>query len=80
MTTINLSLPEDLNRFIESQVRGGGFGGASDYIQTLIARAKSGNERIEALLIEGLDSGEPIQLDAETRQTMRSQMRDALAE
>ena len=65
MATVNLKLSEELQAFVNSQVEAGRFDGASGYIEALIARAKNGKENLEALLIEGLDSGDPIPLDAD---------------
>ena len=65
MADVNLNLPEDLQQFVDGQVEAGDFDGASAYIETLIARAQKGKEKLEALLIEGLDSGAPIPLDAD---------------
>lgn len=65
MATVNLNLSEELQEFVNSQVETGQFDGASGYIEALIARAKNGKEKLEALLIEGLDSGVPIPLDAD---------------
>ena len=67
MTTVNFSLPEDLKRWVESHVASGGYGNTSEYIRELIRldRKRRSEERLEALLIEGLDSGEPIEVTPE---------------
>lgn len=80
MAYIDLNLPDDLNQFVELQVQAGSFRGASDYILALIASAKHGGGRMEALLVEGLDSGEPMRLDDELRASIRRQVADSLAE
>ena len=59
MTKVEVSLPGSLKQFIDGLVAEGEFKDLSEHLQTLIdrdrqARAKA---RIEALLIEGLDSG-----------------------
>ena len=64
MVTVTLRLTKDLQRFVEGQVESGEFGGAAEYIQTLIEQAQRGQQKLESLLIEGLDSGAPIPLDA----------------
>ncbi len=80
MTTINVSLPDDLSQFIQAQAKLCGFDGAGDYLRALVVRAKQGGERLESLLIEGLDSGEPARFDANARESMRRQTTTAWAE
>jgi len=64
MASINVNLSDELEQFVAGQVETELFAGASEYIETLIERAKEGKEKIDSLLIEGLDSGDPIPLDA----------------
>lgn len=80
METIDVALPDDLQRFVDAKVASGGYGGASDFICSLIARAKEGHERIEALLVEGLDSGDPILLNDVEWESIRREVHDNLAE
>ncbi|HXG68321.1 MAG TPA: type II toxin-antitoxin system ParD family antitoxin [Blastocatellia bacterium] len=58
MTSLNISLPESLREFVEEQVKTGGYGTASEYLRELIRadRKRKAQERLEALLLEGLDS------------------------
>ncbi len=65
MTTVNLNLSEELRQFVDGQAEAGRFDGPAGYIESLIERAKNGKEKLDVLLIEGLDSGDPIGLDAE---------------
>ena len=64
MTTLNVSLPDSLRRFVEEQVEQGGFSTTSEYIRHLIrkARESEASARLENLLLEGLHSGpaEPL--------------------
>ena len=62
MSTVNLNLPEDLQQFVNGQAEAGKFEGPAEYIQALIERAKKGTDKLDAILIEGLDSGAPIAL------------------
>ena len=60
MTSFNISLPEPLKKFIEAEVRRGGYGTPSEYLRALVRaqqKRKQGS-RLERLLLEGLDSGE----------------------
>jgi antitoxin ParD1/3/4 len=58
MATVTVSLSESQQAFVDSQVAAGGFASASEYIGKLIQQAeiKKERERIDALLLEGLQS------------------------
>jgi antitoxin ParD1/3/4 len=62
MATLNISLPEQLREYVDAKVAAGGYGTASEYVRELIRadQKRAAEERLEALLLEGLDSGEPI--------------------
>lgn len=38
MSTMNVSLPDSMKRFVDQQVREGDYAGASDYVRELIRR------------------------------------------
>ncbi len=60
MQTMNISLPDPLKQFVDSQVAAGHFSSASEYVRELIRadeRRKAVNA-LEAALREGLDSPE----------------------
>ena len=61
MTSMNVSLPESLREFAESRAATG-YSSASEYIRELIRRDKkqAAREKLEELLVEGLESGDPI--------------------
>jgi antitoxin ParD1/3/4 len=59
MQTMNISLPEPLKAVVDAQVASGNYSSASEYIRELIRadeKARS-RERLEELLLEGLNSG-----------------------
>ena len=64
MTTLTISLPDSLKEFIEREVHTKGYGNVSEYVRGLLrnAQAKEADARLEALLIEGLTTGEDIPL------------------
>ena len=64
MTTLTISIPESLKGFIQKQMKKKGFGNVSEYFRTLLRQAQEqeADARLEALLIEGLDSGKDIEL------------------
>ena len=68
-TTLHISLPERLKELVEERVkRTGTYSNASDYVRSLIRAdlERAGEERLEALLLDGLASGEPEPLDFDT--------------
>jgi antitoxin ParD1/3/4 len=59
MVTITISLPDSLKTFMEGQIANRGFGNVSEYVRSLLraAQAKENDDRLQALLLEGLSSG-----------------------
>ena len=62
METMNIALPESMKHFVQERVSEGGYSSVSEYVRELIRadQKRKVEERIDALLLEGLDSGEPI--------------------
>jgi antitoxin ParD1/3/4 len=59
---LNISLPDSLEAAIAQQAEQAGFDTATDYLVHLVLRDQerlSQQTKIEALLLEGLESGEP---------------------
>ena len=58
-TSMNISLPQALRDFVSERVKTGFYGNNSDYIRDLIKadKKKAAQEHLEALLLEGLNSG-----------------------
>ncbi len=67
METMNIALPESMKQFVRERVGAGGYSSVSEYVRELIRadQKRKVDERIDALLLEGLDSGEPIPLTKE---------------
>ena len=67
METMNIALPEPMKHFVQGRVSEGGYSSVSEYIRELIRadQKRKVEERIDALLLEGLDSGEPIAVTKE---------------
>ena len=59
MATINISIPDSLKKFLDEQVKKHDYSTVSEYFRDLLRAAKrrATNEHIDALLIEGLESG-----------------------
>lgn len=53
---MNISLPDPLRTFVESQVQERGYGTSSEYVRDLIRRDQA-REQLRGLLIDGIDSG-----------------------
>ncbi len=62
MSTMNISLPEDMKAFVDEQVRKRGYMSASEYMRELI-RHQQDIEDFRALIREGEESGDPIPAD-----------------
>jgi antitoxin ParD1/3/4 len=58
MTTMNISLPEEMKAFIESQMAEEGYASASEYLRALIRemQKRKAKQALEAKLLEGLQS------------------------
>lgn len=58
MTTMNISLPDDMKAFIEVRMAQEGYASASEYLRTLIREAQRlrAKQELEAKLLEGLQS------------------------
>lgn len=67
METMNIALSESMTHFVRVRVSEGGYSSVSEYVSDLIRadQKRKVEERIDALLLEGLDSGEPIPVTEE---------------
>jgi antitoxin ParD1/3/4 len=64
MSSLNISLPEQLKSYVETQVKQGDYGTPSEYVRELIRRDKEQRRtRLEAELVNALHSGD-IELQA----------------
>lgn len=65
MATLNISIPDHMKKWITEQINSGHYTSASDYLRDLVR----GDQRIKLstddLLLQGLNSGEPITPDDE---------------
>ena len=76
MTSLNISLPSSLKEFVETQVQESGFSTPSEYIRDLVRndQKRRAEEKLEALLLKGLNSGEPIEITPEYWEKKRTQL------
>ncbi len=77
MQTMNISLPDQLKEFVDGQIGGGRYSSVSEYVRELIRddEKRKTQERLEALLLEGLRSSEPTEM---TRQDWDEIRQEAL--
>lgn len=66
MTSMNISLPEQLKEYVEERTRSG-YSTPSEYVRELIRedQKRRARERLDCLLLEGLNSGDPVPANAE---------------
>lgn len=67
METMQIAIPETIHDYVRERVHEGGFGSASDYVCELIRldRKRRAKQKLEDLLVEGLNSGDPMEGTAE---------------
>ena len=77
MTSMNVSLPEELKEYVEAQTKSG-YSTPSEYVRELIRddQKRRAKEKLDALLLEGLNSGDSIPVDAKFWSELK---REALA-
>jgi antitoxin ParD1/3/4 len=81
MTTVTISMPESLKQFLDHEVETKGYGNVSEYVRGLLrqAQAKDADARLEALLLEGVTSGEDIRLTQDFWRELKAEARQILA-
>jgi Arc/MetJ-type ribon-helix-helix transcriptional regulator len=82
MKSLSISLPEAMVRFIEYKVKTKSLKSPSEYVQALIneARRREAGETLEKLVLEGLNSGAPVEVDAEFWNKRRDVLKTHLEE
>lgn len=80
METMNIALPESMKQFVQERVTQGGYSSVSEYMRELIRadQKRKAEERIDALLLEGLESGEPITVTPEYWEEKKRQLSERL--
>jgi len=77
MQTMNISLPDPLKDFVDDQVNSGRYSSVSEYVRELIRNdeKRKAHEKLEALLMDGILSGEPTEM---TRQDWKEIRQEAV--
>ena len=63
MATLNISVPASVETWINEQVRSGHYPSASDYLCVLVRTDRESRQRLDDLLLEGINSGEAFTPD-----------------
>jgi antitoxin ParD1/3/4 len=81
METMNIALPDSMKQFVQDRVSEGGYSSVSEYIHELIRadQRRKAEERIDALLLEGLDSGPPVPVTPEYWEEKKRRLTERLA-
>ncbi|MDZ4875320.1 MAG: hypothetical protein CLLPBCKN_004716 [Chroococcidiopsis cubana SAG 39.79] len=80
MKSINISLPDAMRAYVEEQVANGSYSTISEYFRELVRqdRERKAQERLEALLLEGLASGQETPITAQDWQDIRQAVRERI--
>ena len=80
MTTMNVSLPDDMKAFVEDRVDQEGYASASEYFRDLIREAKRRKAKLdlEAKLADGLQ-GSPTRMTRKDWQATKKEALEGLA-
>lgn len=78
MTSLNISLPRALKEYIEGQVAAGGYSTPSEFLRELIRgdRKRRAEEKLEWDLLQGLNSGPPVEMHADSWESKRRALRE----
>jgi antitoxin ParD1/3/4 len=79
--TMNISLPPAAREWIADRVSEGHYASASEYVRELVRqdREQRSADRVDALLLEGLDSGPSKPFTARDWKRIRAQMERRIA-
>ena len=78
---MDISLPDDLERFVEEQVGAGGYGSVCEYVSALVRaeQRRTAREEPEGALIAALDSEPELVTDGYWRELREETLRRASA-
>ena len=81
METMNIALPESMKHFVQERVTEGGYSSVSEYVRELIRadQKRKVEERIDTLLLEGVESGQPIPVTEEYWDEKKRELTERLA-
>jgi len=82
MTSVNISLPTNQRQFVQKKVSKGGYSTVSEYFRELIRQdeQREAEARLESMLIQALESGEPTPMTKEDWNDVRKEVRRRAAQ
>lgn len=80
MATMTISLPDTMREFVESEVTSGEYGSASELFRELVRerQKRKKQEHLETLLLEGLESGQGVEVTPDYIKQRRQSLRRKL--
>ncbi|WPG41454.1 type II toxin-antitoxin system ParD family antitoxin [Variovorax sp. EBFNA2] len=78
MTTMNISLPDEMKAFVDAQVADRRYGNASEYMRDLIRRDLA-REQFRAAIFAGLESGPAVEWTSAHFDELRAEIAHAEA-
>ena len=78
--TITIALPEPLTEFVQAEAARRGYPSAAQYVEDLVQaeQRRQAAERLDQLLLDGLNSGEPIEVTPEYWDHKRKELSERL--
>jgi antitoxin ParD1/3/4 len=79
MSTMNISLPDQMRSFVEMQVNQGQYSSVSDYVRALIREDQNRRtrEKLEEKLLEALESGKFEEVTPDLFERLRAHAKNA---
>jgi antitoxin ParD1/3/4 len=76
-TSVNISLPTNQRQFVEHKVSTGGYSTVSEYFRELVRQdeQREAEARLESLLLQALESGEPTPMTKKDWDDVRKEVR-----
>ncbi len=80
LKSINISLPDTMQAYVEQQVAEGGYSSVSEYFRELVRQdqKQKSKERLETMLLEGLNSGDTTEMTVQDWEDIRQTIRGKL--
>ncbi|MDZ8106974.1 MAG: type II toxin-antitoxin system ParD family antitoxin [Nostoc sp. DedQUE12a] len=77
MKAINISLPDTMQAYVERQVAEGRYSSVSEYFRELVRQDQKqvAQERLETMVLEGLNSGDATEMTIQDWEDMRQTIR-----
>ncbi|NWN89867.1 MAG: type II toxin-antitoxin system ParD family antitoxin [Micrococcaceae bacterium] len=76
MATMNVSLPDELKKFVEAQVEEHDYVSSSEFLRDMLRREQD-RTQLRALLIQGMESGAGSEMNDSYFERMRERIRNS---